>query len=278
EVAGVPVTTRRLVVPAKYRLKVMEEVHGGLWSAHQDVKTTVERLRGMYTWPGMERDVRRYIECCDVCQQFSELRETKSNGSYPCPSMPFRVMAADFTGVLDHKPFKGAGFKHILVVMDMMSRFVFLVPTRSTRTVDAIQAIKDRVIPFCGVPAVFLTDSGPSFTSKEWNQFLRGVGCIGHQVPRGASKANGMVERMIGTVHRHLGKLMEGVPLRDFVHKLPVVETLVRNTPTAPSGLSPAEIVLGMRPRTPWDAPGDHYGEMAFVTDPVRRWQNTRRA
>ena len=87
-----------------------------------------------------------------------------------------------------------------------------------------------------------------------------------------------MVERMIGTVHRHLGKLMEGVPLRDFVHKLPVVETLVRNTPTAPAGLSPAEIILGMKPRTPWDAPWDHYGEMVFVTDPVQWWQNTRRA
>ncbi|CAN0144107.1 unnamed protein product, partial [Heterosigma akashiwo] len=95
----------------------MEEVHGVLWSGAPGRKTTVERLRGMYTWPGMERDVRRYIECCGACQQFSELRRLSLIGSYPCPSLPFRVMAAD-SGVLDHKPLKGAGFKHILVVMD----------------------------------------------------------------------------------------------------------------------------------------------------------------
>ncbi|CAN0135526.1 unnamed protein product, partial [Heterosigma akashiwo] len=114
--------------------------------------------------------------------------------------------------------------------------------------------MKRRVFPLCGVPAVVLSDSAACFTGNEFADFLESVGSMGHTVPRGASKANGLVERAIGTMHRHMAKLMaeEDNP-RAWNLKLPVIEMAMRNCPSAISGLSPAEVCLGFRPRMPYD-------------------------
>ena len=65
---------------------------------------------------------------------------------------------------------------------------------------------------------------------------------------------------------------------KQWPKKLAAIETVHRTMPARPSGLLPAEVCFGFRPRTPWDAPGDGFGKMAADTDVVRRWHNTRAA
>ncbi|CAN0074775.1 unnamed protein product, partial [Heterosigma akashiwo] len=239
----------RAVIPGAGRRRLVEQVHGAGMTAHQGYRRTVSLLEQSYTWPGMRAQVYSYIRSCDACQQCAGLRQERHGYSYPTPAVPFRVLAADFTGVLGKAPASQGRFKHILVLVDLMSKFVFLEPTSGTKARDVIETLKRRVFPLCGVPSVVLSDSAACFTGHEFKDFMESVGSISHTIPRGASKANGLVERTIGTVHRHMAKLLVGSADRKGWHlRLPTVEMTMRNSPSAVSGLSAAEVCLGFRP------------------------------
>lgn len=65
----------RLVVPRQQGLRrmLMEEVHSSHVGAHVGVRKTVAALSHRVWWPGLPRDVARFVRGCAVCQRVKDV-------------------------------------------------------------------------------------------------------------------------------------------------------------------------------------------------------------
>ncbi|CAM4545400.1 unnamed protein product [Caretta caretta] len=59
---------RQLVVPTKYRAKLLSLAHDHP-SGHAGVNRTKDHLGGSFHWEGMGKDVSTYVQSCEVCQR-----------------------------------------------------------------------------------------------------------------------------------------------------------------------------------------------------------------
>ena len=60
-----------LVLPEKYRRKVMEVAHDGL--QHMGARRVKALLCQRFSWPGLGQEVIQYVRSCDICQRCSKL-------------------------------------------------------------------------------------------------------------------------------------------------------------------------------------------------------------
>ncbi|KAH8356644.1 hypothetical protein KR084_001058, partial [Drosophila pseudotakahashii] len=91
----------KLCVPRSHRRRVLEECHDAPTAGHFGIRKTILRVASKYYWPGMYRDVKRYVQSCLTCQKF------KVNQQKPAGHMltrrieePCSVWCADFVGPL----------------------------------------------------------------------------------------------------------------------------------------------------------------------------------
>lgn len=72
----------KLWVTKKMILKLLSQEHDSPLDAHGGICKTLERLRRMYYWPRMPKQVREYISKCDIC------KTTKAPNNQPEEQLP----------------------------------------------------------------------------------------------------------------------------------------------------------------------------------------------
>ena len=65
----------QLIVPEQFRELVMQLAHESILTGHLSVTRSVHKVLSEYYWPGIYRDVKRYVQSCEVCN--SVLHEGK---------------------------------------------------------------------------------------------------------------------------------------------------------------------------------------------------------
>ncbi|CAM5080714.1 unnamed protein product [Eretmochelys imbricata] len=71
---------RQLVVPTKYRAKLLSLAHDHP-SGHAGVNRTKDRLGGSFHWEGMGKDVSTYVQSCEVCQRVGKPQDQVGQGT-----------------------------------------------------------------------------------------------------------------------------------------------------------------------------------------------------
>jgi transposase InsO family protein len=108
-----------------------------------------------------------------------------------------------------------------------------------------------------GLPETIVTDNGSGFTSQEFETFLKRNG-IKHTTSAPYHPAsNGLAERAVQIVKRGLKKVTIG----SIKTRLAKVLMSYRITPQSTTGISPAELLLGKRPRVRLDLLKPHTAE-----------------
>ena len=67
----------QLIVPEQYRELVMQLAHESILTGHLSTTSSVHKVLSEYYWPGICRDVKRFVQSCEVCK--SGLHEGKSD-------------------------------------------------------------------------------------------------------------------------------------------------------------------------------------------------------
>ena len=57
----------QLIVPEQYRELVMQLTHESILTGHLSVTSSVHKVLSEYYWPGIYRDVKRFVQSCEVC-------------------------------------------------------------------------------------------------------------------------------------------------------------------------------------------------------------------
>ncbi|KAJ1143271.1 hypothetical protein NDU88_009581 [Pleurodeles waltl] len=153
------------------RPQLITAAHEGAASAHAGVAATISLLQACYWWPGLYKETKQYVLCCDVYQQIKvstarRLQQTPLLIS----NKPLQCVYLDHCGPLT----PDSAYKHILVAVDSCSRFVWVWPQRSADAQTVIKGLRIFVDTYAVV--AFHSDQGPPFASKVFRDTMASLG------------------------------------------------------------------------------------------------------
>ena len=148
-------------------------------------------LKRGFFWKDMRKDCRAEVRCCVDCLRFN----VGARGFMLLRVRSVKLLMVEVYG--DHVgpfPESGArGYKYILILVDAVTRFVWLVPVVGVSGKE-MKEVLEGVFRMVGWPGTLVTDGGSVFKNKEVSELLEGED-IEHQVcTPGAHKQNVPVE------------------------------------------------------------------------------------
>ena len=226
----------RVVIPPPCRQAVLRELHEG----HPGI-TRMKSLARMYVWwPGVSADIEESVRHCRECQEVQSSPPVAPLHPWKWPTRPWARLHLDFAGPLEGK--------YILIAVDAHSKWIEATCTSSTSSSAVIDSLCPLFARF-GLPETVVTDNGPGFVSQEFEQFLKNNGIYHTTSAPYHPASNGLAERAVQTVKKGLKNEKSG----NMTSRLSKVLLAYRMTPQSTTGNSPAEMLLGRRPRTRLD-------------------------
>ncbi|GKT26496.1 DDE-type integrase/transposase/recombinase, partial [Aduncisulcus paluster] len=135
------------------------------------------------------------------------------------------------------------GSQYITVFVDNFSRFVEMIPSKSTTAEEAKQALLE-VIGGHGVPKSVRTDGGSQFTSHLWYELMSELGVKHIVTTPDHHQENGQVERVNREILRQLRlHFAAGFPKTDWVKLVPIIMATLNSRVSERLGRSPMEIL-----------------------------------
>ena len=171
----------KLVVGRNFELlsQILQIFHSSGLGGHSGIHATYQRITSILYWKGLWKMVREFLRNCTVCQQY-KTENIASPGllqPLPVPKSIFSDISMDFVEGLP----KSSGKDVIMVVVDRLtkySHFIALVHPFAVSTVAA--AYLDHVFKLHGNPSTIVSDRGPVFTSRFWQDLFKLQGMAIH--------------------------------------------------------------------------------------------------
>ena len=226
----------RVVVPPAGRTKIMQELHEG----HPGVSRMKSLARSFVWWPQMDQELEDKVKTCESCQRTRHLPPSAPLHPWEWPQRPWVRLHADYAG-----PFLGRMF---LIVVDAHSKWLEVRPVSSATSATTIEQFRS-IFATHGLPELLVTDNGTVFTSTEFQEFLTLNGIRHVRSAPYHPASNGLAERAVQTFKESMKKNTgDSIDTRvaRFVFRY-------RITPHTTTGVSPAELLFGRRPRSHLD-------------------------
>ena len=160
-----------LVIPKSWKYTVLVEVHDKL--GHQSNSQTYCLVKCQYYWKGMNKDFRKYIANCILCQQ-----ENTKVQQYPLqmteiPDRSFDKIDIDLVTECETSK---SGNRHILTIRDHLTRWPEAFPIHD-KSMDAIVAtFINECLPVHMCPQYILSDNGSELKNSLMDQVLQQLG------------------------------------------------------------------------------------------------------
>ncbi len=226
----------RVIVPPQGRDSVLKELH----EAHPGASKMKALARSYVWWPKLDASIEDMVQKCDTCQMSRPSPAAAPLHPWEWPAQPWSRLHLDFAG-----PFLGHMF---LVLVDACSKWM---DVRLMKSITATKTIEELRMIFAthGLPQKVVTDNGPTFTSSEFQEFMsrNGIRFI-HSAPYHPS-TNGLAERAVQSFKQGIKRIQSG----SIQERLSRYLFKYRITPHSTTGVSPAELLMGRRPRSVLD-------------------------
>jgi len=105
------------------------EGHGGRWK-------TAELVTRNYWWPGVTKEMGRYVDGCNACQRYKNRSEAPAGKLIPnvIPEKPWSHILADFITKLP----LAQGYNAILVVCNRFSKMAYFIATMEKTSAEGL--------------------------------------------------------------------------------------------------------------------------------------------
>ena len=215
----------RILVPSSLQKRMLNIIH----KSHLGIVKCKQRAREALYWPSMNADIEETVKNCRKCADFQ--RNLPSEPLMPTapPDLPYLEVGTDLF------EFES---KSYLLSVDYYSKFVEVDELKDIRSKTVIQALKTQFSRH-GIPEILRSDCGRQYTAKEFQDFCEDYGITHKPSSPYFQSSNGEAERAIQTVKGLWKKAADKqLALLDY-----------RTTPLEGINLSPAQLLMGRRPR-----------------------------
>lgn len=237
----------KLCVPSSQRERVLIENHSRATAGHMGIRKTINRICNRYYWPGMQRDIAKFVRSCESCQRYKPHQVAPAGEMLVAvPEEPWATVCTDYVGPL---PRTKHGNTMLLVFFDRFSKWVELVPQRRATAEGVVKAFRERILARFGAPKVLISDNGNQFTSKILQKYLRDVG-VHHQFTAPYCPQENPTERANRTIKTMIAQVSQNQHNR-WDDLLPEISLAINTAISESTGYSPAYLVQCREPRLP---------------------------
>ena len=215
----------RIVVPPTLRPRMLNLIH----ESHLGIVKCKQRAREVLYWPSMNADIEQTVQNCSKCASYQNCLPAEPLKPTPTPDLPWSEIGTDL--------FQFDG-KTYLITVDYYSKFIEVDEVKDLRCSTTLERLKAQFSRH-GLPETLRHDNGTMYNSQLLKRFCRDHGiCVRTSSPR-YPRSNGEVERAVQTIKRLWRKCSDKhLALLDY-----------RTTPLEGIHLSPAQLLMGRRPR-----------------------------
>ncbi len=164
ETDGILYNAEKIVVPVRLQKEILELCHNDTTAGHLGVEKTVERIKQRFYWPGIHKDVQKWIQDCLPCVA---KRKPDANTdhllSIPIEPIPFARVGIDILGPL---PVTKSGNRYVLTCTDHFTKYALAFPLVKTDANTIAKVLVEEVFLMFGAPKSILSDRGKNFLSK----------------------------------------------------------------------------------------------------------------
>ena len=232
----------QLVIPEKYREQILKMGHDISFSGHTGVGATLQRITTHYYWPGVNDDVKRYVQSCALCQRKSNRPNLApvTLGTMPIIGTPFERVAVDIVGPLNLTKKKNMYILTLIDCCTMWPEAIALPRIDSKSIAEALLNVFTRI----GFPHTILTDNGSNLCGKFMQEVYQLLQV--HHITTSVyhPQSNGQIERFNGTLVSILKKIADEKPNQWDMYLAPALYSY-RETPHSSTGMAPATLLFG---------------------------------
>jgi len=127
----------RIYVPkGELRSKVIQLHHDTLVGGHGRRWKTMELVTRNYWWPGVTKEVGKYVDRCNACQRYKNQSKVPVGKLIPntIPEKPWNHISADFITKLP----LAQGYDAILVVCNQFSKMAHFIATTERMSAEGL--------------------------------------------------------------------------------------------------------------------------------------------
>ena len=222
------------------RLKLVADTHK---QSHMGFKMLFKMLwEDGYFWDSMWFDCEKEVAKCRPCQVFNVGRCGFQPMSTIMAKWPWDHIAMDLIGLLKCSE---RGFVFILIIIDVLTRFVVLKPLRTKEAKEIAYALV-KVFANYGVPKMIQFDNEATFLSKIIEELRFVSGFEARNIMKYNPRQNGVVERFVVETKRVLMKWLHG-DVSGWEYFIPAVQMGLNNQILSRHNSCPFSLMFGRR-------------------------------
>ena len=178
---------RRTIVPLSLYNRVFNFAHNNEMTNHRGMLNTLHFIQKHFCLPYARKYVQARINNCVVCLSKikNKPKSTHIIESSDFSSVPFDGISVDTVGPLSKCDYRGQTVQHILIVVDLCTRYMFLHPLTDIKTETIITILCEEFVPMFSLFKYLKSDNGPCFVSKIFDGVMARFGInVRHSVVR----------------------------------------------------------------------------------------------
>jgi len=156
-----------------------------------------------FWWPGITKEVKRYIEGYNAYQCNKNCTEQPAGKLIPnsIPEKPWMHISADFITKLP----LAQGYNSILVVVDWLTKMVHFIPTTEKTLAEGLARLfRDNVWKLHRLPESIISDRGPQFAAGLMRELNRMLGIVSKLLTAFHPQTDGQMERVNQELEQYL--------------------------------------------------------------------------
>lgn len=227
---------QKMIIPKNLRNRFLQLAHEG----HPGESAMKRRLRERVWWPGMDKEVTKWVATCEGCRLVGLPQKPEPLQRRPLPSEAWTDVAIDFLGPLPSG-------EYLFVIIDYYSKYKEVeIMTRITarETVERLNRIFRRL----GFPRTITLDNAKQFVGLEFSEYCKQNGIFLNFSTPYWPQQNGEVERQNRSLLKRL-KISCALK-RNWRTDLDDYLTMYYSTPHSVTGKTPTELLTGRTIRT----------------------------
>jgi hypothetical protein len=242
--AARPEAQGQVLVPVTLRAFICRRYHGVPVSGHLGRRRSYDQIRESYYWPGMYKDVTRWVAACLACRQRKTPRPLKAGfpGYVSTATRPWQKVSID---IVSTNVKSSTGHAYILTILDVFTRYTVAVPLRRHTAREIGGALFKHLFCKFGKPESLYSDEGKEFVNEAMTKLCTMWGILFSSTGGYQPQAN-PVERF----HRFLNGAMTMLSDKwggDWPLYLPAAVFAYNASVNDATGFSPYELIFGGR-------------------------------